>query len=79
MKDINVKTIVEHDLKTNGYDGLFNSCTDCCCNVGDIAPCNSIQCECQAGYEQKITKVQKKELQSVIGEEKNGTYKNGDK
>ena len=46
-----VLEMVESYLKANGYDGLYYD-DDCCCEIGDLAPCSHINENCQAGYYQ---------------------------
>lgn len=44
-----VQEMIRAYLESNGYDGLFNP-GECCCKKDDLAPCEYIQMDCQAGY-----------------------------
>ena len=46
---MDVKDIVKEYLNTNGFDGLFHP-DQCACLKDDVAPCDNIGLECQAGY-----------------------------
>jgi hypothetical protein len=43
-----VKEIIVKYLKENGYDGLCY--TDCGCDIDDLAPCDCINDDCEAGH-----------------------------
>lgn len=44
-----IEMVAEY-LKQNGYDGLYSDDGECACEIGDIAPCNTIGEQCHAGY-----------------------------
>lgn len=44
-----VADIVRDWLREHGYDGLYVE-DDCACDLDDLAPCQNIQLECEAGY-----------------------------
>ena len=43
-----VLEMIEHYLRENGYDGLYNP-GECACLVGDLAPCGEVGHDCMAG------------------------------
>ncbi len=45
-----VKEIVRQHLEREGYDGLFNEAGECACLRDDLAPCNCMTEQCEAGY-----------------------------
>lgn len=45
-----VEDIVMNYLRTNGYDGLCNTFSDCGCETDDLAPCGNMELDCQPGY-----------------------------
>ncbi len=45
----NVLEMVGGWLREYGYDGLFNA-GECACLLGDLAPCDQILNDCEAGY-----------------------------
>ncbi len=47
---MNVKDIVEMQLKTLGYDGLYSVWGDCACEIGDLVPCGEDFSTCMPGY-----------------------------
>lgn len=49
-KSMNAMKIIETWLTANSFDGLYNTDCECSCLVGDLAPCETISSECQAGY-----------------------------
>lgn len=42
--------IVRKYLKTNGYDGLYNSDGQCGCKLSDLMPCDNPGKGCKPGY-----------------------------
>ncbi len=50
--DVIVIDIIEAHLKANGFDGLFSCDGECACEIGDLAPCDGFQRDCEAGYRQ---------------------------
>ena len=44
-----VKEIVKKYLEDNKFDGLFSD-GECACIIDDLAPCDGICFECEAGY-----------------------------
>ena len=46
---MNLKEIVGHYLKANGFDGLFSP-DHCACEKDDLFPCGNPTGECEAGY-----------------------------
>ena len=44
--------IVKQYLKENGYDGLCNE--DCGCVIDDLAPCEEMSEQCEAGYKHTV-------------------------
>lgn len=49
-----VKEIVAGFLKANGYDGLFDLCGECACELDDLMPCDEPNGRCTAGYKFRI-------------------------
>ena len=47
---MNVKEIISKYLLDNGYDGLFNSDTECGCLSDDDYPCEGEIGNCEPGY-----------------------------
>lgn len=47
---MDVREIIQQYLQNCGYDGLYNSEGECACEIGDIAPCESLSLDCKAGY-----------------------------
>lgn len=48
---MNVKELVIKQLKSDGYDGLFDSEYECACLIDDIMPCDEFSSQrCEAGY-----------------------------
>ena len=46
---MDVTMMVEHYLRANGFDGLYQA--DCCaCLLDDLVPCGEITGACEAGY-----------------------------
>jgi len=43
-----VEKIVRDYLERNGFDGLC--CTDCGCDLSDLAPCGNWPGDCEPGY-----------------------------
>lgn len=52
MCNIDALGMVEHYLRTKGYDGLYLP-EECACKVGDLAPCSAYFGGCMPGYLQK--------------------------
>ena len=53
LQEIHIPTvieIVEHSLRTQGYDGLFDAYGDCACILGDLSPADCMTPDCLAGY-----------------------------
>ena len=50
-KPMNALEIIESYLKANGFDGLFNCEGKCACKLNDLAPCETVNRDCQPGYE----------------------------
>jgi len=50
---MNVEDIISEYLKENGYDGLYNSDGPCGCAVGDLAPCCSLNMDCEPGHKRQ--------------------------
>jgi hypothetical protein len=48
--DNTVGDILKTWLKAGGYDGLFNSWSECACEIDDLAPCGNVRFDCKAGY-----------------------------
>lgn len=46
-----VADIVLDHLKSNDFDGLFNSDNECGCGIDDLAPCDSYCMSCQPAIE----------------------------
>lgn len=47
---VDVMSMVEEYLKTNGYDGLLQADGECACLLGDLAPCGELYASCRAGH-----------------------------
>lgn len=45
-----VKKIVSNWLKKHGYDGLYNSFTECGCLIEELMPCDYSCDDCKPGY-----------------------------
>ena len=45
-----VKQIIEDYLKSQGYDGLYNSDGECGCEMSDLFPCDESPVNCIPGY-----------------------------
>ena len=45
-----VLQIVEKYLKDNGYDGLYETDSECACGISDLQPCGEAFHDCVAGY-----------------------------
>jgi hypothetical protein len=45
-----VLQIVTDHLTTNGYHGLVADDRECACELGDLAPCESLGDSCEAGW-----------------------------
>ncbi len=51
MSNPTLKKITKEWLIANGYDGLYNDCGDCGCEVDDLMPCSEwMNQNCTAGY-----------------------------
>lgn len=54
MKTVNVRLILTKFLQENGYDGLFNSESLCCCRVSNLMLHDEGGCaivnDCQPGF-----------------------------
>jgi len=46
---MNVLEMVGKYLEENGFDGLFNRDGECACEMGDLAPCDQVGADCEAG------------------------------
>lgn len=53
--DLDVLSIVHKFLKENSFDGLYNDCIGCACELSDLAPCDEIQNNCEAGIKSVCT------------------------
>lgn len=47
---MNVFDMTKEWLKAHGYDGLYNTDGGCACLLADLAPCDELCEECEAGY-----------------------------
>lgn len=46
-----VLDFLRRNLKTYGYDGLYNLAGECACLVSDLAPCSNLDADhCHPGY-----------------------------
>jgi hypothetical protein len=50
MKPKTVLQIVTDHLTANGYHGLVAEDRECACELGDLAPCESLGESCEAGW-----------------------------
>jgi len=53
---MNVAQMAENYLTQHGYDGLYNSDTECECKLDDLMACMDCAGDCEAGYFRKSTK-----------------------
>ena len=61
--------LIQKELKTSKYDGLFNSDGECAC-FGDC-PCGELSQECEFGYLQELDDDEKEEFLYKIGRQPN--------
>lgn len=47
---MNLKEITEAYLREKGYDGLYDTDTECACSVDALFPCVEPGIYCEAGY-----------------------------
>lgn len=45
-----VLEMVKQHLEAHGYDGLYSPHADCACERDNLAPCEEIGNDCEAGY-----------------------------
>jgi hypothetical protein len=48
---MDLRDLVEFALEANGFDGLFNTDSNCACRLGDLIPCGEVSLWCGAGYQ----------------------------
>lgn len=47
---MNVYEIIQDWLTDNGFDGLYNEELNCGCEISNLAPCDFLCTDCEAGY-----------------------------
>jgi len=47
---VTLREIAKRRLSESGYDGLFNSCAGCACDLAGLMPCDEPSPDCEAGY-----------------------------
>jgi hypothetical protein len=47
---MNVREILEKNLRENGFDGLVQQDGECACEIGELVPCESDFTSCRPGY-----------------------------
>ncbi len=45
-----IREMVEHRLRADGFDGLWQCGGECACELGDLFPCGEPNSNCNAGY-----------------------------
>jgi hypothetical protein len=54
---MNIRQIIEQQLKDGGFDGIF-AAGECACCIGDLCPCDSSSIlDCEPGYKVMCTEV----------------------
>lgn len=47
---MNVREMLEKNLRENGFDGLVHEEGECACEIGELVPCASDFTSCRSGY-----------------------------
>ena len=47
---MNVREMLEKNLRENGYDGLVSDDAECACEIGELVPCECDFTACKPGY-----------------------------